>query len=101
GAEVVITHYAADAGDATLMLVEYPTPQIAAEQLRKIDLAHQGAEQRPGAAWIVDVGPFFDTRTGPILVIAAGPLSKSEARALMSSISYDADVTWNENTYVS
>jgi hypothetical protein len=47
------------------------------------------------------VGPFFDTRTGPIIVIAAGPLSKSEARSLMSSISYEADVTWNENTYVS
>jgi multisubunit Na+/H+ antiporter MnhC subunit len=83
------------------MLVEYPTPQIAAEQLRKIDAAHQVAEQKPGVASIVDVGPFFDTRTGPILVIAAGPLSKSEARSLMSSISYDADVTWNENTYVS
>jgi len=101
GAEVVISHYSANAGDATLMLVEYPTPQIAAEQLRKIDAAHQVAEQKPGVASIVDVGPFFDTRTGPILVIAAGPLSKSEARALMSSISYDADVTWNENTYVS
>ena len=31
---------------------------------------------------------------------AAGPLSQSEARSLMSSISYEADVTWNENTYV-
>jgi hypothetical protein len=101
GAEVVISHYTADAGEATLMLVEYPTPQIAAEQLRKIEAAHQVAEQKPGVASIVDVGPFFDTRTGPILVIAAGPLSKSEARALISSISYDADVTWNENTYVS
>jgi hypothetical protein len=53
-----------------------------------------------GSCAIVDVGPFFDARTGPIVVIAAGPLSKSEARSLMSSISYDADVTWNENTYV-
>jgi len=52
-------------------------------------------------AAILDVGPFFDARTGPIIVIAAGPLSKGEARSLMSSISYEADVTWNENTYVS
>jgi len=50
---------------------------------------------------MVDVGPFFDTRSGPIIVIAAGPLSRSEARSLMSSISYEANVTWNENTYVS
>jgi hypothetical protein len=101
GAEVAIGKYSAAAGDATLMLIEYPTPQIAAERLRQIDASHQITQQQPGVASIVDVGPFFDARTGPIIVIAAGPLSKSEARALMSSISYDADVTWNENTYVS
>ncbi len=105
GAEVVMGKYEATAGEATLMLIEYPTPQIAADRLRQIDAAvdasHRVAEQQPGVASMVDVGPFFDTRTGPIVVIAAGPLSKSEARSLMSSISYDADVTWNENTYVS
>lgn len=100
GAEVLIARYGVNAGDSTLMLIEYPTPQIAAAQLRQIDASHQVTQQQPGVATIVDVGPFFDTRTGPIIVIAAGPLSKSEARALMSSISYDADVTWNENTYV-
>jgi hypothetical protein len=101
GAEVVLGTYAAAAGDATLMLIEYPTPQIAAERLRQIDASHQVPQQQPGVASIVDVGPFFDARTGPIVVIAGGPLSKREARSLMSSISYDADVTWNENTYVS
>jgi hypothetical protein len=100
GAEVAIGKYEAAAGDATLMLIEYPTPQIAAERLRQIDASHQITQQQPGVASIIDVGPFFDARTGPIIVIAAGPLSKSEARSLMSSISYDADVTWNENTYV-
>jgi hypothetical protein len=101
GAEVAIGKYAANAGDATLMLIEYPTPQIATERLRQIDASHQVTQQQPGVASIVDVGPFFDARTGPIIVIAAGPLSKSEARSLMSAISYEADVTWNENTYVS
>jgi hypothetical protein len=101
GAEVVLGKYAANAGDATLMLIEYPTPQIAAERLRQIDASHQVTRQQPGVATIVDVGPFFDSRSGPIIVIAAGPLSKSEARSLMSAISYDADVTWNEYTYLS
>jgi hypothetical protein len=100
-AEVAIGKYALSAGEATLMLIEYPNSQIAADRLRQIDASHQIAQQQPGVASIVDVGPFFDARTGPIIVIAAGPLSKSEARSLMSSISYDADVTWNENTYVS
>jgi len=101
GAEVVIGKYSVTAGDATMMLVEYPTPQIATEKLKAIDASHQITQQQPGVASIVDVGPFFDARTGPIVVIAAGPLSKSEARSLMASISYEADVTWNENTYVS
>jgi len=101
GAEVVMGKYVVNAGDATLMLIEYPNSQIAAERLRQIDASHQVTRQQPGVASIVDVGPFFDARTGPIIVIAAGPLSKSEARSLMSSISYEADVTWNENTYLS
>jgi hypothetical protein len=100
GAEVVMERYEAKAGDSTLMLIEYPTPQIAAERLRQIDASHHITRQQPGVASIVDIGPFFDARTGPIIVIAAGPLSQSEARSLMSSISYEADVTWNENTYV-
>src|ERR1019366_3069455 len=100
-AEVVIGKYAVTAGDATLMLIEYPNSQIAGERLRQIDASHQITQQPPGVASIVDVGPFFDARPGPIVVIAAGPLSKSEARSLMSSITYEADVTWNENTYVS
>lgn len=102
GAEVVIARYAAKAGDSTLMLIEYPTPQIAAEKLRQLDAAHQPSPQpQPGGAPILDIGPFFDRRTGPIIVVAAGPLSLSEANALLASVSYEADVTWNENTYAS
>jgi hypothetical protein len=97
---VVLGKYAAQLGDATLMLIEYPTPQIAAEKLRQIDAAHQPAAQQPGASAMVDVGPFFDKRTGPIIAIAAGPLSQREAQALLGEVSYDADVTWNENTHL-
>lgn len=99
--EVVLGKYSAAAGDATLMLIEYPTPQLAAEKLRQIDGVHQTTAQQPGVASILDVGPFFARRTGPIVVIAAGPLSYREAQEMMEAISYDADVTWNQNTYVS
>jgi hypothetical protein len=98
-AEVVIGKYAESAGDATVMLIEYPNSQIAAERLRQIDASHKVTQQQPGITTILDLGPFYDTRTGPIIVIAAGPLSKSEARSLMSSVSYEADVTWNENAF--
>src|SRR5450759_2769284 len=41
GAEVVMGKYAVNAGESTLMLIEYPTPQIATERLRQIDATHQ------------------------------------------------------------
>ncbi|MEY2414454.1 MAG: hypothetical protein QOD84_3060, partial [Acidobacteriaceae bacterium] len=43
--------------------------------------------------------PLAARRTGPIVVVAAGPLSESEAKSLVASVNYEADVTWNENTH--
>jgi hypothetical protein len=100
GAEVVLGTYQSSGGDATLMLISYPTPQIAAERLRRIDAAHQSSAQaQPGSTPLLDLGPIFAKRTGPIVVVASGPLSQSEARALLGSVNYEADVTWNENTH--
>jgi hypothetical protein len=99
GAEVVIGKYSAQAGEATLMLIEYPTMQIAAEKAKQIEALRQPSARQPGAPPMVDVTPFFDKRTGPIVVIAAGPLSLGEVKVLLGSVSYDAEVTWNENTY--
>lgn len=89
GAEVVIGNYKSSGGDATLLVISYPTPQIAAEHLRRMDAAHA----QPGTA------PFFDRRSGPIVAVASGPLSQSEAKSLLASVNYEADVTWNENTH--
>jgi hypothetical protein len=41
--EVVIGQYSTPGGEATLMLIEYPTPALAAEHLRRIDAAHHAA----------------------------------------------------------
>jgi len=99
GPEVLLGQYTTPSGEATLMLIEYPTPALAAEHLRRIDAAHHAAQPQPGVAAVENVGPFFDKRTGPIVVIAAGPLSQSDARTLLGAVNYDASVTWNENTY--
>jgi hypothetical protein len=101
GAEVVIGTYKSSGGEATLMLISYPTPQIAADHLRRIEAASQPSAQSTGGASVNSVlqVPIFDKRTGPIVVVASGPLSQSEARSLLASVNYDANVTWNENTY--
>jgi len=97
--EVLLRQYTTPSGEATLMLIEYPTPALAAEHLRRIDAAHHAAQPQAGVAAIENVGPFFDKRTGPIVAIAAGPLSKSDAQTLLGAVNYEASVTWNENTY--
>jgi hypothetical protein len=99
GTEVVLGRYKVAAGDATLMVISYPTPQIATDHMRVIDAAHARTQQQPGEASIVDIGPIFDKRSGPLVAVASGPLSQSEARALLGAVNYDADVTWNQNTF--
>jgi len=97
--EVVLRKYSAPGGEATLTLIEYPTPQLAGEHLRRIDAAYHAAQPQPGVAAVENVGPFFDKRSGPIIAIASGPLSQSDAQTLLGAVNYDASVTWNENTY--
>jgi hypothetical protein len=97
--EVVLGQYSTSGGGATLMLIEYPTPAVAAEHLRRIDAAHQAAQPQTGVATIENVGPFFDKRTGPIIAIAAGPISESDAQTLLGAVNWAPSVTWNENTY--
>ena len=97
--EVVLGQYSTSGGGATLMLIEYPTPALAAEHLRRIDAAQHAPQPQPGVAAVENTGPFFDKRTGPIVAIAAGPLSQNAAQTLLGAVNYDASVTWNENTY--
>jgi hypothetical protein len=97
--EVALGQYSTPGGEATLMLIEYPTPALAAEHLRRIDAAHHAAQPQAGVSAVENVGPFFDKRTGPIIAIAAGPLSQSDAQTLLGAVNWDASVTWNENTY--
>ena len=97
--EVVLGQYSTPSGATTLMLIEYPTPALAAEHLRRIDAAHHAAQPQPGVAAVENVGPFFDKRTGPIVAIVAGPLSQSDAHTLLGAVNWDPSVTWNENTY--
>jgi hypothetical protein len=91
GAEVVLGDYDVSGSIATMMLISYPTPQIAAAQLMQIGSAQQAHQL--GDTQIVA------RRTGPILVLVSGPLSAGDAKSLLSSVNYDADVTWNQNTY--
>jgi hypothetical protein len=90
GTEVALGKYNTAEGTATLMLISYPTPAIAGERLRALNAA-------PTISSSPDVaGPMHTKRAGPIDVVVAGQISEDEARSLLASVNYDADVTWNE-----
>jgi hypothetical protein len=93
GAEVVLGSYAISGKQVRLILVGYPTPQIAASELAAIQAAQQSHQ--------LDASQLATRRTGPILVMISGDISSGEAKTLLSSVNYDADVTWNQNTYSS
>ena len=94
--EVTVGRYETPSGEATLMLISYPTPQLAAEHLRRIDAAHQLAQPQAGASSVESAGSFFDKRTGPIVVIASGGVSDSDAKSLLGTVNYEANVTWSQ-----
>ncbi len=98
GAEVVLGDYNTPDGQARLALISYPTPQIAMTHFRRIEDAKQQTAQGPPA---LDPAAIFDKRTGPILVVVSGPISPSYAKSILASVNYEADVTWNKNTYFS
>jgi hypothetical protein len=96
-AEVSMGRYDTSSGEATLMLISYPTPQLAAEHLRRIDAARQ-AQAQAGGASAGSAGSFSEKRTGPIIAIATGPVSDSDAKSLVGMVNWEASVTWNQAT---
>jgi len=92
--EVALGSYQTRQGSATLMLIAYPTPQIAAERLRAVAGYRPPAEGTPG-----DGMAFLAKRTGPLVALVAGEVSPAEAKSLLDQVNYDAEVTWDERVY--
>ena len=89
-AEVLYQDYTSRDGDLTLTVINYPTPQIAGERLKSL----QSAPQASGS-------PLLARRSGPLVDVVTGAVGSSEARDLLNSVNYEAEVTWNEATSVS
>ncbi len=89
--EVILAQYNVDRNSAQMVLVGYPTPQIAGEKLKAIEAAKPGHEGTTIVA----------KRTGPLLAVVEGTVSEGEAKTIAARVHYEADVTWNENTGLS
>jgi hypothetical protein len=85
GAEIAAADYRTGQGTAKLLVISYPTPAMAGSRLRTI-------EQWRGAPAV------YAKRSGRLVAIVTGQMSDAEAKTLLGSVNYDADVTWNQPT---
>ena len=96
GAEAITAQYSGAGGDGALTILNYPTPQIAADRLRAIQAylaQHDASAPQPLAE---SAGTAIQTRrSGPLVVLTTGAFSADRAKQLAGIVHYDADVTWN------
>jgi len=85
--EILLASYSVDRQSADMLMIAYPTPQIATERLRAIEAAPPPEDGTTIVA----------RRTGPIVAVVKGTISESDAKKIIGRVSYEADVTWNEN----
>jgi hypothetical protein len=85
GAEAMFARYKSTRNEALLLLIDYPTPQLAEFHLRHLRRALLAANQ--GASI---------ERKGSLLSIVLAPSSAEYAERLRSAVNYETQVTWNE-----
>lgn len=96
GADAELARYRINGQQATLLLVIYPTPQVAARKLEELSrwFTLNTAESRSIQA---DGRPLvFARRTSSLVALVAQTRSRVVADSLLSRIQYESQVTWNE-----
>jgi hypothetical protein len=97
GAEAVTANYTLRSGAATLTIIDYPTPQMAAAQETKIrDYIKAGKQAQP--AWPKpltdsDVASLEVRRSGPLVALVSGDAIPDESHKLLATVHYEADIT--------
>ncbi len=99
GAEVITAHYADRDNDGYLTLIDYPTPQLAADRQRAV-AAFLAAGNTPAAEWSSQLAAsapaaLQSRRSGPLVAFTSGSFTADGAHRLLSDVHYSADVTWN------
>ncbi len=89
GAEAIFARYRKGSGDAVVLLLEYPTPQLAGRFQKHIEQALTSLQQ-PNESAI--------RRKGSVLSLVLRPSSHDYAEALLEDVRYETQVTWNESS---
>jgi len=90
GAEAIFANFQKARGSGVLLLIDYPTPQLAEQHLRHLDTVLTPAEKQAGTTV---------ERKGSLLSLVLRPPSAAFAKELRSGVRYQTEVTWNEPTH--
>lgn len=96
-AETVTADYSLRSGPATLTIIEYPTPQMAAALEPKIrDYIKAGSQAQP--PWPKplqnsDLASLEVRRSGLLIAIVSGDAIPEESHKLLETVHYEADIT--------
>jgi hypothetical protein len=90
GAEAMLARYRAAHDDAVLLLIEFPTPQMAGLHWKHLEQALPGSAKEKGTTI---------ERKGSLLAIVLAPTSETYATRVREAVRYETQVTWNEPTH--
>lgn len=86
-------------GEGTLTIIEYPTPQIAAERERAIaaylKAGNQPQQPFPQALESSNTQALATRRSGTLVAVTSGGFDTADAHKLLDKVNYEASVTWN------
>jgi hypothetical protein len=94
-AEAITALYPERSGKGTLTILEYPTPQMAAERAKAIGAALKGALP-PAGLQHGNPAALQVKWSGPLVAVTSGDLSAEEAGALLDGVKYEASVTMSQ-----
>jgi hypothetical protein len=97
GAEAVTATYNLGSGPATLTVINYPTPQMAAAQEKAISdyLKAGNSPQHPFTKPLLDSNPTVleARRSGPLVAVVSGDPIQDDSRRLIGLVHYEADMS--------
>jgi hypothetical protein len=96
GAEAVTANYSLPSNPATLTIIDYPTPQMAAAQEAKIrDYIKAGAHAQPAFPKPLadsDQASLEVRRSGPLVILVSGDAIPEESHKLLESVHFQEEL---------
>jgi hypothetical protein len=87
GAEAIMARYQGEHGSGVLLLIEYPTPQLAENHLHHLEQALPASAKKAGVSV---------ERKASMLSLVFAATSPMHAQAIRNEVNYSTEVTWNE-----